>query len=413
MTHPASTTHGEQGELPLEGITVVALEQAVAAPIATRHLADLGARVIKIERLGEGDFARAYDDAVHGLASHFVWLNRSKESLSVDLKSPEGIAAVKALIARSDVFIQNAAPEAAERLGLGAETLRAEHPELVVVNISGYGTAGPRKLRKAYDMLVQAESGLVSITGTPETATKTGIPSADIAAGLYACTAVIGALFRRERTGVGATIDVSMFDATVEWLGHPMYMQMYGGRQIPRMGLSHAAIAPYDAYPTEDGQILIGVQNDRGWRRLAVDVFGRQDLVDHPQFATNMLRVQHRDECDMVVAEETRSWTTADLDRRLAEVGIPAAQINDMAALVEHPQLSERGRWREVGTENGPVRAVLPPMTYRDVELRMGDIPALGAQTDLILAEVGLSPDDIERLHRDGVVQQHMRMDGY
>lgn len=412
MTGPVTTAGEGQGELPLEGITVAALEQAVAAPIATRHLADLGARVIKIERLGEGGFARAYDGAVHGLASHFVWLNRSKESLSVDLKSPEGIAAVKALIARSDVFVQNAAPGAAERLGLGAEELRADHPELVVVNISGYGTAGPKKLRKAYDMLVQAESGLVSITGTPETATKTGIPSADIAAGLYACTSVVGALFRRQRTGVGATVDVSMFDATVEWLGHPMYMQMYGGRQIPRMGLSHAAIAPYDAYPTQDGQILIGVQNDRGWRQLVVDVFGRQDLVDHPQFMTNMLRVQNRGECDMVLAEETRKWTTVDLDRRLAEVGIPAAQINDMAALVEHPQLSERNRWREVGTENGLVRAVLPPMTYRDVELRMGDVPALGAQTDLILSEVGLSPDDIERLHRQGVVQQHTTTNG-
>jgi crotonobetainyl-CoA:carnitine CoA-transferase CaiB-like acyl-CoA transferase len=400
---------GTPGELPLEGVTVVALEQAVAGPLATRHLADLGARVIKVERIGEGDFARSYDDAVLGQASHFIWLNRSKESLCVDLKQPQGRDAVLQLLARSDVFVQNAAPGAVERLGLSAEQLRADHPELVVVNISGYGTAGPRRERKAYDMLVQAESGLISVTGTPETATKTGIPSADIAAGLYTAMSVLGALLRRSRTGVGATVDVSMFDATVEWLGHPMYMQMYGGRQVPRMGLSHASIAPYDAYPTSDGEILIGVQNDRGWRQLVEEVFGREDLAEHPLFATNMLRVQNRQECDTVVAQETRKWTTEDLDRRLAAVGIPAAQINDMAALVEHPQLSQRDRWREVATEHGPVSALLPPMTFGDVELRMDGVPALGAQTDSILAEIGLDAGRIAQLHRDGVVHQHGR----
>lgn len=399
-------SEGERaGNLPLDGITVVALEQAVAAPLATRHLADLGARVIKVERIGEGDFARDYDHAVHGLASHFVWLNRSKESFSVDLKSAAGLATVRRLIARSDVFLQNTAPGAADRLGLGAEELRAGHPALVVVNISGYGTAGPKKDHKAYDMLVQAESGLISVTGTPETATKTGIPSADVAAALYACNSVLSALFRRERTGEGATVDVSMFDSTVEWLGHPMYMQLYAGQQIPRMGLSHAAIAPYDAYPTKDGQILIGVQNDRGWRQLVVDVFDRDDLVEHPLFATNVLRVRNRGACDAVVAEHTCMWTTEELDRRLAEAGIPAAQVNDMAGLVEHPQLSTRDRWREVGTERGPIQAVLPPMTYRDVELRMGDIPALGAHTDGILAELGLGAREIQALHQDGVVQ--------
>ncbi len=395
------------GGLPLAGITVVALEQAVAAPLATRHLADLGARVIKVERIGEGDFARNYDDVVHGLASHFVWLNRAKESLCVDLKSAGGLRLVKDLIGTSDVFVQNLAPGAAERLGLTGEELWKERSELVVVNISGYGTGGPKRTRKAYDLLVQAESGLISITGTPETATKTGIPASDIAAGLYTVTAVLSALLRRERTGAGATVDVSMFDSTVEWLGHSMYMQMYGGRQVPRMGLSHAAIAPYDAYPTSDGEILIGVQNDRGWRQLVVDVFGRPDLVDHPRLVTNILRVQNRPECDAAVAELTRSWTTEDLDRRLAEVGIPAAQINDMAALAEHPQLAERDRWREVGTERGPVQALLPPMTYRDVELQMGDVPALGEHTDRLLVELGLSPERVAQLHRDGVVQQH------
>ena len=376
------------GELPLEGITVVALEQAVAGPIASRHLADLGARVIKIERPGEGDFARHYDHAVRGLATHFVWLNRGKESVEIDLKSPDGLRFARALVARADVFLHNTAPGAVERLGLDGETLRATHPRLVVVNISGYGSAGPRKDRKAYDMLVQAESGMVAVTGTPETATKTGIPTADIAAGLYAAMSALSALFRRERTGQGAVVDVSMFDSAVEWMGHPLYMQLYGGRQIPRMGLSHAAIAPYDAYPTADGQILIGVQNDRGWRTLISDVFGHPEHVDDPRFARNVDRVAHREECDAVVAACTKVWTTADLDERLAEVGIPAAQINSTADVLEHPQLAERDRWRPVETEVGAIRGILPPMTFRDVELPMGRVPALGEHTERLRAEV-------------------------
>ncbi|GLY67977.1 dehydratase [Amycolatopsis taiwanensis] len=390
--------------LPLEGITVVALEQAVAAPLATRHLADLGARVIKLERVGEGDFARNYDHAVHGMASHFVWLNRGKESVALDLKSVEGADIARRLVVEADVFVQNAAPGAAERLGLGADELAARHPRLVCAGISGYGTAGPMRDRKAYDMLIQAESGLISVTGTPDTATKTGVPSADIAAGLYTAQAVVAALFRRERTGKGGVIDISMFDATVEWLGHPMYMQMYGGRQVPRMGLSHASIAPYDAFPTSDGEILIGVQNDRGWRALVTDVFERPDLAEHPRLATNPLRVQHRAECDALVAEQTRRFSTAELDRRLAAAGVPAAQVNDMAGLVDHVQLAARDRWREVATPSGTVRAVLPPMTFRDVELPMGDIPELGAHTDRVLDELGIDIDTRNRLAASGVV---------
>lgn len=389
--------------LPLDGITVVALEQAVAAPIATRHLADLGARVIKIERVGEGDFARNYDEAVRGLASHFVWLNRGKESVALDLKSPEGVDIARKLVARADVFVQNSAPGAAERLGLGPAELAERHPRLVVASISGYGTGGPLSHRKAYDMLIQAESGLVSITGTPETATKTGIPTSDIAAGLYASQAVLAALFRRERTGRGALVDVSMFDATVEWLGHPLYIQMYGGRQVPRMGLSHASISPYDAYPTADGEILIGVQNDRGWQSLVRDVLHRPELVEHPHLSTNPLRVQHREECDRVVAECTRRFTTAELDARLAEAGVPAAQINDMAGLVGHRQLAARDRWRKIDTPAGPVDALLPPMSFSDVELPMGGIPALGAHTRQVLDELGLDGATIQRLVATGV----------
>ncbi len=394
----------DSGELPLAGITVVSLEQAVAAPIAGRHLADLGARVIKVERVGEGDFARHYDTAVHGLASHFVWLNRGKESVALDLKDERGRQALRQLISGADVFIQNLAPGAAERLGLGADELRRDHPGLIVVNMTGYGTAGPHRDRKAYDMLVQAETGLCSITGTPEAAAKTGVPSSDIAAGLYALTAVQAALLRRMRTGGGATVDVSMFDATVEWLGHPMYMRMYQDVQLPRMGLSHAAIAPYDAYPTADGQILIGVQNDRGWRTLVTEVFGRPELAEDPRFVTNVERVRHRGEVDAAVAAQTRRFGTAELDEMLAHSGIPAAELNDMAALIAHPQLAARDRWREVATEAGPIRAVLPPMTFRDVELRMGPVPALGEHTGKVLAEFGHTDEQIAELRAAGVV---------
>lgn len=391
--------------LPLDGVTVLSLEQAVAAPLASRHLADLGARVIKVERVGEGDFARSYDAAVLGLASHFVWLNRGKESIAVDVKDPAGLAVVRKLVATADVFIQNSAPGAARRLGLDADELRSQHPSLIVVNINGYGDAGPYRDRKAYDMLVQAETGLCSITGSPETPAKTGIPASDLAAALYALTSVQAALFRRERTGAGATVDISLFDATVEWLGHPMYLQLYQHTQVARMGLAHAAIAPYDAYPTADGQIMIGVQNDRGWRTLVTDVFGRPDLADDERFVTNIDRVRNRGQVDTAVAQQTRRFSTGDLDARLAAAGIPAAQLNDMAALVAHPQLSARDRWREIDTEAGPIRAVLPPMTFADVEMRMGAVPALGQHTDALLAEIGLTVEHITRLRADGVVQ--------
>ena len=389
--------------LPLEGITVVSLEQAVAAPLATRHLADLGARVVKVERVGDGDFARAYDSAVQGLAAHFVWLNRGKESFAVDLKSPEGIDAVKKLIRGADVFLQNLAPGAVERLGLGADDLRADHPELVVVNMSGYGTDGPMRDRKAYDMLVQSETGLCSITGTPETAVKTGIPTSDIAAGMYALTSIQAALLRRHRTGVGATIDVSMFDATAEWLGYPMYLQMYQGRQVPRMGLSHTSIAPYDKYPTSDGEILIGVQNDRGWRTLT-DVLGMPELGDDPHYATNLERVRRRDEVDALVGQTTKQFTSAELDEKLADAGVPAAQLRDLRGLIEHPQLATRDRWREVQTEAGPVRGILPPMNFRDVELPMGAVPGLGQHTDTVLADLGLTDEQIAGLKKAGIV---------
>ncbi|TWH20404.1 CaiB/BaiF CoA transferase family protein [Prauserella rugosa] len=396
---------GDASALPLDGVRVVAMEQAVAAPLGTRHLADLGAEVIKVERVGEGDFARSYDTAVNGVGSHFVWLNRGKKSLALDVKSSRGARLLADLVDTADVFVQNLAPGAAARLGLDADTLRGRNPRLVTVDVSGYGESGPHAGRKAYDMLVQAETGLVSITGTPEQAVKTGIPTADIAAGMYIVTSVLSALLRRERTGAGAGVDVAMFDATAEWLGHPMYVAMYAGRQLPRLGMSHAAIAPYDVYPTRDGQVLIGVQNDRGWQALCRDVLGDEALLDDPRFTTNVLRVEHRGACDAEVGVRTAVFDTAVLERRLVDAGVAAAQVNDMAGLVAHPQLSERDRWREVRTERGPIRALLPPMTYRDVELVMGDVPALGQHTDETLVPLGVTEDELDDLRAAGVIQ--------
>ena len=391
------------GTLPLAGMRVVALEQAVAAPLATRHLADLGAEVIKIERRGEGDFARQYDDAVHGIASHFVWLNRGKRSVAIDLKHRRGREIVADLIAGADVVVQNLAPGAAARLGLDADTLRAAHPALVVATISGYGSGGPWAERKAYDLLVQAESGLVSITGTPDSAAKTGIPTSDIAAGMYVVTSVLSALLRRERTGQGASIEVSMLEATAEWLGHPMYVQMYAGRQLPRMGLSHAAIAPYDAYPTADGQVLIGVQNDRGWQVLCREVFDDAGLAEDTRFTTNLLRVEHRAACDAAVGARTAVWSTVDLEERLAVAGVAAARVNRMAELVDHPQLAARDRWRPVETAAGPVKGLLPPMQFADIELPMGPVPGLGEHTAEVLTELGVRPEEQDRLRAEGV----------
>lgn len=389
--------------LPLEGVTVVSLEQAVAAPLATRHLADLGARVVKVERTDGGDFARDYDDAVHGLGSHFVWLNRSKESVALDLKTQAGRDVLLRLVETADVFVQNLAPGAADRLGFGVAELTARHPRLVVVSMSGYGDSGPYRDHRAYDMLVQAEAGLVSVTGTPEAAVKTGIPTADIAAGMYAFSGVLAALLRREREGVGTVVDVSMFDSLVEWMGHPMYLQLYAGQQPPRMGLAHPAIVPYGAYPTSDGQVLIGVQNNRGWVQL-VEVLGRPELGGHPDYATNIDRCRNRAEVDRLVAEQTARWGSDDLLSALVAAGVPAARVNDVAGMVAHPQLEARQRWTDVDTEVGPVRALLPPIGLSGTAARMGAVPSLGQHTDAVLTELGLTAQDIAAMRASGAV---------
>ncbi|MDL9935974.1 CaiB/BaiF CoA-transferase family protein [Gordonia sp. ABSL1-1] len=389
---------------PLAGYTVVAMEQAVAAPLATRNLADLGARVIKIERVDGGDLARHYDHMVEGTGAHFVWLNRGKESLAVDLKEPAGRAVVRALVDQADVFVQNLAPGAAERLGFDATTLRADHPALVVVDMSGYGTGGPLEQRKAYDMLIQAEAGLISITGTPEHAVKTGIPTADIASGMYCAQAVLAALLRRATTGEGASIEVSMLESTIEWMGHSMYSQLYTGAQPPRMGVSHITIAPYDSYPTSDGEVLIGVQSDRGWRTLVTEVFDAAHLVDDPRFRTNVDRVRNRAACDAEIAALTNRWTTAALDARLADAGVPAAQVKELGDVVEHVQLRARDRWRTVRTEHATVPALLPPVTFSDFEVEMGAVPALGEHSESILGGLGLNPAEIDSLVARNIV---------
>ncbi|MEV7566817.1 CaiB/BaiF CoA transferase family protein [Streptomyces tanashiensis] len=392
--------------LPLAGVTVVAVEQAVAAPFATRQLADLGARVVKIERPDGGDFARGYDTAARGLASHFVWCNRGKESVAVDLKDPRGLALARRMVAGADVFVQNLAQGAAARLGLDAATLCAAHPRLIAVDVSGYGAEGPYAHRRAYDMLVQCEAGLVSVTGTPGHPVKSGIPAADIAAGMYAFSGVLAALVRRGTTGRGGPVEVSLFDSLAEWMGHPLHHGMHGGTAPARTGLAHAVIAPYDAYPTADGGlVLLSVQNDREWRRLAEQVLGRPELAGDPEFATNTARVAGRAATDAVVAAALAPLTAAEALARLDAAGIACARLNSVAELADHPQLTARDRWRAVESPVGPLRSLLPPIVFPDApEPRMDRIPALGQDTDEVLAELGVPEAEVKELRGAGVI---------
>lgn len=392
--------------LPLDGITVVAVEQAVSAPFATRQLADLGARVIKIERPDGGDFARGYDTAAHGLASHFVWCNRGKESIAVDLKDPRGLDIMRQLLADADVFVQNLAQGAAARLGLDAATLCAAHPRLVAVDISGYGAEGPYAHKRAYDMLVQCEAGLVSVTGTADQPVKAGIPAADIAAAMYAFSGVLAALLRRGTTGLGGPVEISMLDSLAEWMGHPLHHGMHGGEAPARTGVAHAVISPYDAYATADGgQVLLSVQNDREWRRLAEQVLGRPDLADDPVFATNRARTTNRAETDAAVAAGLSSLSRDEAIDRLEAAGIACARLNSVSDLAAHPQLAARDRWRYVDSPAGPLRALLPPIVLPGGdEARMGAVPALGEHTDALLKALGMTDAGTAALRRDGVI---------
>ncbi|MEV6957622.1 CaiB/BaiF CoA-transferase family protein [Streptomyces sp. NPDC051207] len=391
---------------PLSGITVVSLEQAVAAPYATRQLADLGARVIKVERPGEGDFARRYDTTVHGHSSYFVWLNRSKESLTLDLKDPRGMDVLRELLAGADVFVQNLAPGATDRLGLGTGGLTRRHPRLIPCTISGYGTTGPWADRKSYDLLVQCQTGLVSLTGTPEQTARTGISVADIAAGMYAYSGVLTALYTRATTGTAHPVEVSLFEALAEWMGQPAYYTRYGGSQPPRLGTQHATIAPYGTYRAADGkEVLFSVQNEREWAALCAEFLGRPGLTADPRFATGSARVAHRAELDAVVAERCARSDAADLLKDLQAIGIACAGVNDIAAFLDHPVLAGRDRWREVAVPGGAtVEALLPPADLAGTDVRMDPVPAFGEHTDAILAELGRSGDDIAALRADGVI---------
>lgn len=374
---------------PLDGITVVSLEQAVAAPFATRQLCDLGARVIKVERPGVGDFARDYDRSVHGESSYFMWLNRGKQSVELDIKDFEDRQVLDAAIAGADVVVQNLAPGAVERLGLDAATLRAQRPDLVHCSISGYGAPGPYTGRKAYDLLVQCETGLPMTTGTPDFPSKVGVSIADIATGMYAYSGVLTALFRRATTGEGSTIEIAMIDALGEWMTQPAYIEVYGGREFPRTGAKHASIAPYGPYRAGDGGLVfLAVQSDREWRVLAEDVIGRPELADDPRFAANPERVENDELSRPMIEEAFASLSAEETATLLDRVGIANARLRHPGELLEHPQLAARERWRDIATPRGQIRAMLPPVRMDGFEPFMGDVPALGEHTDLIRAEV-------------------------
>ncbi|GGY98954.1 CaiB/BaiF CoA transferase family protein [Streptomyces poonensis] len=393
-------------ESPLSGITVVSTEQAVAAPFATRQLADLGARVIKIERPGGGDFARRYDTTVHGESSYFVWLNRGKESVTLDLKSGQGLKVMERLLREADVFVQNLAPGAAARLGLGAEALAERFPRLITCSVTGYGSTGPWAHRKAYDMLVQCQTGLVSLTGTPEEPARVGVSVADIAAGMYAYSGTLTALFTRATTGVARAVEVSLFEALAEWMGQPAHYTRYGGRQPPRVGTRHATIAPYGTYTAADGRdVLISVQNEREWAALCSRFLGDPGLVGDPRFATGSDRVAHRAELDAAIARRFARLESGEAMRLLDEAGIANAGVNTVEEFLAHPVLDARDRWRPVPLPGGQeVSALRPPVDLVGVGVRMGAVPALGEHTEAVLTGLGYGPAEIAGLRAEKII---------
>jgi len=383
----------------------VSLEQAIAAPFCTRQLAELGARVIKVERPGQGDFARGYDQRVQGLASHFVWTNRSKESLTLDVKSQAGAKVLHALVDQADVLVQNLAPGAAERLGLGAEGLRAKDPRKVVCDISGYGADGPYRERKAYDLLVQAESGFLSTTGTPETPSKAGCSIADIAAGMYAYSGILAALLERERSGEGCHLDVSLLESMVEWMGFPLYYAFDGAPPPPRNGASHAAIYPYGPFSVGDGgTVMLGLQNEREWQQFCEVVLQRPALAEESRFKGNAARVAERDALLAIITEAFAGLTTDAVLQRLEQAGIANARMNDMQSVWRHEQLNARERWAQVDTEAGAIPALRPPGLPPELLSAMGPVPSVGEHSDAILSELGYSQTAIDQLRRDQVI---------
>ena len=390
---------------PLDGITVVTLEHAIAGPLCTRHLADLGARVIKIERPGVGDFARGYDERVKGLASHFVWTNRSKESLTLDVKHAEARSILRRLIERADALVQNLAPGAAERLGLGYTTVSQLNPRLIVCDISGYGPDGPYRDKKAYDLLIQSESGFLSITGTKEEPAKAGCSIADIAAGMYAYSNILAAVIARGRTGRGTHIEISMLEAMVEWMSYPLYYAYDGADPPPRSGAAHATIYPYGPFRTGDGRtVMLGLQNEREWASFCAYVIQRPELATDERFKSNSLRVAARAALNAIVVEAFSKLTAPELVKRLEAGSIANAAVNDMHDVWQHPQLAARDRWTEVDTPAGKIPALLPPGVDREHAPRMDPIPALGQHTEAILGELGYDGTTIVKLRGEGAI---------
>ena len=392
---------------PLDGITVVSLEHAIAAPFCTRQLADMGARVIKVERPGAGDFARAYDSRVQGQSSHFVWTNRSKESLTLDLKQAEALAVLQELLSQADVLVQNLAPGAAARmgLGLGFDTLSAQHPRLIVCDISGYGADGPYRDKKAYDLLIQSEAGFLSVTGTPDAPSKAGISVADIAAGMYAYSHVLSALLLRGRTGKGSHIDVSMLEALGEWMGFPMYYASEGASPPPRTAAAHASIYPYGPFAVGDGStIMLGLQNEREWKAFCEQVLHHPALATDPRFDSNARRNDKREALEAIILQCFASLNAEQVSARLDAAQIANARMNDMAGLWAHPQLQARARWRTVGTPAGDISALLPPGRNASFDYRMDPVPAVGQHNDAILRQLGRSESDIAALRAAGAV---------
>jgi len=390
---------------PLDGITVVALEQAVAAPFATRQLADLGARVVKIERPGTGDFARQYDRTVKGLSSHFVWLNRSKESLTLDLKHDRAKAILWELVERADVFIQNLAPGATARLGFGADALRPRHQRLIVCDVSGYGPDGPYRDKKAYDLLVQAEAGLLAITGIGDQPAKSGIPVADIAAGMYAYSGILASLFLRERTGQGTAIQVSLMDALAEWMGYPAYYTDYGGKAPARVGASHAAIAPYGPFATGDDKVvLLSIQNEREWAAFCEVVLQLPGLAADPAFCGGSERVQSRAELHRRIDAVFQTLTVDAVTERLERARVAYARMRTMEEFLAHPQLAARHRWAEIDSPVGRLWALRPPVDFAGMEPVLGPVPEVGEHNAKILGELGYDPAQIEALKAENVI---------
>ncbi len=383
---------------PLAGVLVVAIEQAVAAPLATRTLADLGARVIKVERPGGGDFTRHYDDVVQGMAAHFVWLNRGKESIALDLVIPAAREALHALLARADILVSNLGPGATGRLGLGADDLTARHPRLIGIEISGYGSGGPLSGKRAYDLLIQAESGACAVTGRPGEPAKPGPPYADTSSGLYGAIAAMGALAERARTGRGRHIELAMFDVAVETMGYPLTWTRYAGVDQQPVGMGSPAVAPYGAYPTADGRtVVLGTTNDAEWQRLTAAMISRDDLAADPRYARNDDRVRHRGELDAVLGEWCSGHTLAEVQEAAEAAGIGNAVYRTPSEVVAHPHLAARDRWRDVDSPVGPVRLPLPPLAFDGHAPGMGPVPALGQHTKTVLAELGIDPATVSR----------------